>query len=162
MKIKISEKLSWKNFFLASIGNAYTFNLKNHLVLKLKYPSIKDWRSINWRVWQKGPPPGSDRANNMLWKIFQGYSEKKSHCFKNSLKKSNFWSNLLLFSFCSAKEHTARPHGTRPYWTLTLLGHCFGIGPKKFEIHWFTLFYPNQVKIWQEIDLHHVWDFPSN
>ena len=56
MKIKISEKLSWKNFFLASIGNAYTFNLKNHLVLKLKYPSIKDWRSINWRVWQKGPP----------------------------------------------------------------------------------------------------------
>ena len=51
---------------MASIGNAYTFNLKNHLVLKLKYPSIKDWRSINWRVWQKGPPPGSDRVNESL------------------------------------------------------------------------------------------------
>ena len=31
--------------------------------------------------------------------------------------------------------NTARPHGTRPYWTLILLGHCCGIGPKNFEIH---------------------------
>ena len=26
---------------------------------------------------------------------------------------------------------TARPYGTWPYWTLTLMGHCFGLGPKQ-------------------------------
>ena len=36
-----------KNFFLILVGNAYTLNLKNHQVLKLKYPSKKDWQSIN-------------------------------------------------------------------------------------------------------------------
>ena len=27
-------------------------------------------------------------------------------------------------------EYTARPHGTLPYGTLTLMGHCFEKGPK--------------------------------
>ena len=39
--------------------------------------------------------------------------------------------------------NTARPHGTRPHCTLTSMGHCFGIGPKKFEMHCFTLFLVN-------------------
>ena len=26
--------------------------------------------------------------------------------------------------------NTARPHGTRLYWILSLMGHCFGLGPK--------------------------------
>ena len=54
-KIKISKKFSTKNSFYTLIGNAYTINLKNYQVLKLKYPFKKDWRSIIWRVWQKGP-----------------------------------------------------------------------------------------------------------
>ena len=44
--------------FLTLGGNVNTLNLKKHQVLKLKCPSIKDWRLINWRVWQKGPPLG--------------------------------------------------------------------------------------------------------
>ena len=42
--------------FLTLVGNVNTLNLKNHQVLKLKCPSIKDWRSIYSRVWKKGPP----------------------------------------------------------------------------------------------------------
>ena len=30
-------------------------------------------------------------------------------------------------------QTTARPYGTRPYWTLTLMGHCFGLGPKNLR-----------------------------
>ena len=66
--------------------------------------------------------------------------------------------SFSIFSFCRRKKklvksmecHTARPHGTRPHWTLTLLGHCFGIGPKNFEIHWITLFF---IKIKQKFDM---------
>ena len=106
MKIKISEKLSWKNFFLASIGNAYTFNLKNHLVLKLKYPSIKDWRSINWRVWKKGPPLGLIGLKNisvdaLFWlghlNLIKYHSNLKCNCWKEAKIR-----NLCLFCplFC--------------------------------------------------------------
>ena len=44
--------------FLTLVGNVNTLNLKNHQVLKLKCPSIKDLQSIDSRVGQKGPPPG--------------------------------------------------------------------------------------------------------
>ena len=45
MKIPIKNCLH----FFALVGNAFTFNLKNHQVMKLKctHPSIKDWQSIN-------------------------------------------------------------------------------------------------------------------
>ena len=54
--MKISKKIYHEKNFLTLLGNAYTFNLKNHQVLKLKCPSRKDWQSIYSRVWQKGPP----------------------------------------------------------------------------------------------------------
>ena len=40
------------------VGNTYTFNLKNHKVFKLKWPSIKDWQSIYLKVGQIEPPQG--------------------------------------------------------------------------------------------------------
>ena len=42
--------------FVDSINN---FNLKNHQVLKMKFPSIKHWQ---WIYSSGGPPPGSDRV----------------------------------------------------------------------------------------------------
>ena len=55
-----------KFFFLTLVGNAYTFNLKNHQVVKLNRQYIKDRPWIFSRAWQKGPPPGPDRNKTVL------------------------------------------------------------------------------------------------
>ena len=47
---------------LTFVDNINTFNLKNHQVLKLKFPSIKHWQWIYSRGGPTGPPPGSDRV----------------------------------------------------------------------------------------------------
>ena len=55
--MKISKKIYHEKFFLILLGNAYTFNLKNHQVMKLNRPSIKDWPSIYYGYGKKDPPP---------------------------------------------------------------------------------------------------------
>ena len=44
--------------YLTFADNAYTINLKNHQVLKLKFPSIKHWQWIYSRGGPTGPPLG--------------------------------------------------------------------------------------------------------
>ena len=58
--MKISKQINSESFF-SLLGNAYTFKLKNHQIVKLNRPYIKDWQWIFSKVWQKGPPPGPDR-----------------------------------------------------------------------------------------------------
>ena len=44
--------------YLTFADNINTFNLKNHQVLKLKFPSIKHWQWIYSRGGPTGPPLG--------------------------------------------------------------------------------------------------------
>ena len=48
--------------YLTFVDNINTFNLKNHQVLKLKFPSIRNWQWIFSRGGPTGPPLGSDRV----------------------------------------------------------------------------------------------------
>ena len=46
-----------------------------------------------------------------------------------------------------ASKPIARPYGTRPHWTLTLMGHCFGLGPKILRytvLHCFSITYSSK------------------
>ena len=47
--------------YLTFVDNINTFNLKNHQVLKLKFPSIKHWQWIFSRGVPFRTPTGSDR-----------------------------------------------------------------------------------------------------
>ena len=57
--------------------------------------------------------------------------------------------NLSCIVFYLASQvkffNTARPYGTWPYWTLTLMGHCFGLGP--IILRYTVLLLRSQVKI---------------
>ena len=48
--------------YLTFVDNINTFNLKNHQVLKLKFPSIMHWQWIYSRGGPTGSLPGSDRV----------------------------------------------------------------------------------------------------
>ena len=50
--------------YLTFVDNINTFNLKNHQVLKLKFPSIRNWQWIFSRGGPTGPPLGSDRVKD--------------------------------------------------------------------------------------------------
>ena len=52
--------------YLTVVENINTFNLKNHQMLKLKFPSIKHWQWIYSRGGPTGPPPGSDRVKRIV------------------------------------------------------------------------------------------------
>ena len=43
--------------YLTFVDSINTFNLKNHQVLKLKFPSTKQWQWIYSRGGPTGPPP---------------------------------------------------------------------------------------------------------
>ena len=44
--------------YLTFVDNINTFNLKNHQVLKLKFPPMKHWQPIYSRGGPTGPPLG--------------------------------------------------------------------------------------------------------
>ena len=62
---------------------------------------------------------------NFLHK-FKTKKKKKS----KSKKKKTFEITYNYSRFDEINENTARPRGTLPYGTLTLMGHCFEKGPK--------------------------------
>ena len=50
---------------LTFVDSINTFDLKNHQVLKLKFPPTKQWQWIYSRGGPTGPPPpGSDRVKD--------------------------------------------------------------------------------------------------
>ena len=52
----------------------------------------------------------SDKSNMIIWFVFNKTSKK--------------------IAVHKKTPHTARPRGTLPHETLTLMGHCFEMGPK--------------------------------
>ena len=88
--------------YLTFVDNINTFNLKNHQVLKLKFPSIKHWQWIFSRGGPTGPTLGSDRVKFKFWsclifsKLDQGFFYIATSSWLFSSAPLGIFTNVLI------------------------------------------------------------------